>query len=76
MFPISIQRDVSLNTERLDLFAKKGSIESWSRNITVSESVVVGVQDGTITGFTPFPVTLTADSFLSPIHCKQIARRV
>lgn len=74
MFPISIQRDVSLNTERLDLFAKKG--ESWSRNITVSDSVVVGVQDGTITGFTPFPVTLTADSFLSPIHCKQIARRV
>jgi len=76
MFPITIQREVSLHTERLDLFAKKGSIESWSRNITVSESVVLGVQDGMITGLIPFPVSLTADTFLSPIHCRQIARRV
>jgi hypothetical protein len=54
MFPITIHRDLSLHTERLDLFAKKGSIESWSRNITISDTVSLGVQNGTITGFVLF----------------------
>ena len=50
-FPITIQPDVSLHTERLNLFAEKAIIENWSRNITVSESVLLGVQQGTISGF-------------------------
>ena len=51
MFPITVHRDVSFETDRLDLFVKKGSLEFRSRNVTVSDYVRLGVQDGTITGF-------------------------
>jgi hypothetical protein len=53
IFPINIHHGVSFRTPRLDLFTYKGLVQSLSRNITVSDAVVLGVSGGSIKGYPP-----------------------
>ena len=54
IFPIKIHRDVEFRTTRLDLFTNKGLIQNSSKNITVFDSVVLGVGGGSIQGYNPW----------------------
>jgi hypothetical protein len=51
IFPINLHKGVSFRTSRLDLFTNKGLVQSLTRNVTVFESVVLGVGGGSIKGY-------------------------
>jgi len=56
IFPIIIEDGVSLRTSTLDLFARESLIKSSSKEMTVLDSVVLGVGKGRIWGYFSFQV--------------------
>jgi hypothetical protein len=53
IFPINIHRGVSLRTPQLDLFTNEGVLQNNAKDLTVLDTVVLGVNGGGIKGCSP-----------------------